>query len=191
MYVVINGPLNMSAGKIAAQVFQAAQRLFANASYEQAELLRLWQEHGTCTRVRIAQTPAVFDRACRELYGVAMVDEGFNEVEPDTTTCFATYPIDDRKLLPRILRHKRCPVLNAEVAHVSSVRPPAREAELDQQRLKSRGTSSAKVLALGEAKVAGSNPAARLASADKLGRPSKGVRAPGGGEGQTSPPLQI
>ena len=171
--MIINGPLNMSAGKIAAQVFQAAQRLFAAADTDQAELLRQWQENGTCTRVRIALTPATFERACRELDGVAMVDEGVNEVAPDTTTCFATYPIDDGQPLPRILTHKRCPVLNAEIQHVSIARPPAREAEWHSIASQAEGPWSQ-----GEAKVAGSIPAARLASATIPGRPSNGVREP-------------
>lgn len=162
----------MSVGKVAAQAFQAAQRLFAAAGKdaELAHLLRQWQEEGTRTCTRIALSQAVFDRACRELSGVLMVDEGMNEVNPDTATCFATAPLVE---LPQILRHKRMPVLNAEVKHESSRRSsaveqrdlnpvehrfesdrllvPAREAEMDQHRPEDR------------AEVAGSRPAARLA----------------------------
>lgn len=154
----------MSAGKIAAQSFQAAQRLLDSGQWA-AELVR-WQREGTCTRVRIAQTPAVFARACRELPGVLMVDEGVTEVEPDSATCFATAPLEDP--LPQILSHKRMPVLNAPVQHSrgrsSEVeqralypdahrfdpgRPLASEAELAQHRDAS-----------GEAEAAGSSPAA-------------------------------
>lgn len=163
----------MSVGKVAAQSFQAAQRLFlaAREDSELGTLLELWQDAGTRTCTRIALSQAVFDRACRELPGAVMIDEGMNEVDPSTPTCFATVPLPDGQELPRILRHKRMPVLNAEVNHVSSRRSlvakqpelypathrfksdrllcsPAREAEMDQHRSPS-----------GVAEVAGSRPA--------------------------------
>lgn len=191
VYLIINGTLGMSAGKIAAQSFQAAQRLFLQAQNDVglAELLEQWQAGGTCTRVRIAQTPAVFERACRELPGAMMVDEGMTEVSAGSATCYATAPIEE-EALPRILRHKRMPVLNATVTHVSvpessrrssevelrELNPlgrrfdsdrllvrPAREAELAQHRSDVDGTPSAQVLAVCRAEVAGSNPAASLA----------------------------
>lgn len=138
----------MSAGKIAAQSFQAAQRLFAAAMKDSdlAALLERWQTQGTCTRTRIALSPAVFERACRELPGTLMIDEGVTEVEPGSATIFATAPLIE---LPRILRHKRVPVLNAPVVHVST---PGREAEMDQHRSPS-----------GDAEVAGSMPATPMA----------------------------
>lgn len=113
----------MSAGKLAAQSFQAAQRLFTAAKEDAdlASLLDQWQKQGTCTRTRIALSPAVFERACRELSGVVMVDEGVTEVEPGSTTCFASYPLDENDL-PRILRHKRVPVLNSPITHTSTSR---------------------------------------------------------------------
>lgn len=154
----------MSAGKIAAQSFQAAQRLFADGRF--AVELEAWQRAGTCTRVRIAQTPAVFARACRELPGALMVDEGVTEVAAGAATCFATAPLEDP--LPQILSHKRMPVLNAPVEHSrgrsSEVeqralypdahrfdpgRPLAREAELAQHPAPAR-----------DREVAGSKPAA-------------------------------
>ena len=48
VYLIINGSLGMSAGKIAAQSFQAAQRLFAAAESndELAVLLEAWQSAG-------------------------------------------------------------------------------------------------------------------------------------------------
>lgn len=167
----------MSAGKIAAQSFQAAQRLFASArdDAELTVLLERWQTAGTRTCTRIALSQAVFDRACRELPGAIMVDEGMNEVDPYTATCLATAPLPDGSELPRILRHKRMPVLNAEVHHVSdtsrrssavehpALNPvvrgfdshrllvPAREAELAQHRQADLSAN---------AEVAGSNPAA-------------------------------
>lgn len=107
----------MSAGKIAAQSFQASQRLFAAAAIdaEHAALLERWQWAGTCTRVRIALSAAVFERARRELAGVTMIDEGMNEVGPNSATCFATWPLEGD--LPRMLKHKRIPVLNALIDH--------------------------------------------------------------------------
>jgi peptidyl-tRNA hydrolase len=119
----------MSAGKIAAQCFQAAQRLFARASSpserELQGLLSRWQELGTLTICRIAQTPHVFERALAELDGALMVDEGVNEVAPGSPTVFATVPLDVRSA-PSILRHKRMPLLTPEtVARCSHARVPA------------------------------------------------------------------
>lgn len=115
VYLVVNGPLGMSAGKIAAQAFQAAQRLFAAAPAagpaERAALTR-WQSQGTRTITRVAETPHVFERVCAEVPGVVMVDEGLTEVEPDSATIFASWPLVYRNP-PRALRHRRCPLLRA------------------------------------------------------------------------------
>lgn len=163
----------MSAGKIAAQSFQAAQRLFA-AGREDAELmsqLERWQESGTCTRVRVALSLAVFARACRELPGSLMVDEGVTEVEPGSATCFATTPLKEDDL-PRILRHKRMPVLNATVTHVSVPESRRRSSEVEQLALYpvAHGFDSRRLLAreaeivqhrgVRVAEVAGASPAA-------------------------------
>jgi peptidyl-tRNA hydrolase len=170
----------MSAGKIAAQSFQAAQRLFAAAENngELAALLETWQAAGTCTRTRVALSSFVFDRACRELPGALMIDEGVTEVEPGSVTCFATHPLDERRL-PRILRHKRVPVLNAPVEHISN---PAREAEMDQHRPSADGINGAQVSSVGWAEVVGSMPASGLAhAATSPGHSSPGDRGPWGG----------
>jgi peptidyl-tRNA hydrolase len=115
IYLIVNGPLQMSPGKIAAQAFQAAQRLFAAASSGQADsqlqALAAWQAQGTRTITRIAETDHIFQRACDELDGVVMIDEGMTEVPPDSATVFATWPLR-RGDLPRMLRHKRVPLLD-------------------------------------------------------------------------------
>jgi peptidyl-tRNA hydrolase len=112
VYLIINGPLNMSTGKIAAQAFQAAQRLFAraqdpDASPEHAQALAEWLAEGTCTITRVAETDVVFERARQELDCVEMVDEGLTEVQPGSCTMLAVGPIR-RSQEPRMLRHKRC-----------------------------------------------------------------------------------
>lgn len=115
VFLVVNGPLGMSAGKVAAQVFQAAQRLYAAARgagpAERAALAR-WESGGTRTITRIAETAHVFARVVAEVPGVVMVDEGLNEVEPGSATVFASWPLAYRQA-PRALRHRRCPLLRA------------------------------------------------------------------------------
>lgn len=115
VYLFINGPLGLSAGKIAAQCFQAAQRLQAayqrgEGTVEQRAAYERWLADGTRTICRIAETPAVFDRICRELPGATMIDEGLTECPADSSTVHATWPIY-RHLAPRLTRHKRAPLL--------------------------------------------------------------------------------
>lgn len=113
VYLIINGPLEMTPGKIAAQTFQACQRLFVKAGEceDTAELIAKWQASNTKTIVRIAETEHVFARACEELDGVLMVDEGKNEVEPGSATVFATMPISRSGKVPQMITHKKMPML--------------------------------------------------------------------------------
>lgn len=112
VYLIVNGPLSMSAGKIAAQAFQACQRLLDRAEHDVqlADTLTAWRQEGTCTITREAQTPAVFARARSELDCVEMIDEGLTEVEPGSVTMLAVGPIR-RSQEPRMLRHKRVKLL--------------------------------------------------------------------------------
>lgn len=105
--LVFNGPLKMSPGKMAAQAFQACQRLLACEAedVEDAEalieLVHDWEEH-TTTIARVAKTTNMFDRVCKEVPGIVMIDEGFTEVDPDTPTLFASWPApknEEHKLL--------------------------------------------------------------------------------------------
>ena len=85
----------MSPGKLAAQAFQACQRLYLAAEHEPElrEKLEQWQREGTRTCTRAAKTTHLFERAARELPCAVMVDEGLTEVEPGTATCLATWPL--------------------------------------------------------------------------------------------------
>lgn len=110
--LVFNGPLKMSPGKMAAQAFQACQRLHLecsvekmggchNLSRQRREALAEWHQH-TTTIARVAKTTAMFERVCSEVPGVVMVDEGFTEVQPETPTVFASWPCvkaEEHKLL--------------------------------------------------------------------------------------------
>jgi peptidyl-tRNA hydrolase len=107
--LVVNRALGMTEGKALAQAFQAAERLHRaldlhtgpELTTDRFRLMEAWREH-TTTIAREATTQAMFERVCAEVPGVLMVDEGFTEVEPDTPTCFATWPAtpaDEHKLL--------------------------------------------------------------------------------------------
>lgn len=114
IYLVVNGALNMSAGKIASQSFQAAQRLIDAAndpSCDPAHRQRIeqWKQQGTRTICRLAQTQHIFDRLRQEVPGATMVDEGLTEVQPGSATVHATWPIW-RNQAPRMIKHKRCVV---------------------------------------------------------------------------------
>ena len=114
-YLIVNGPLGMSAGEIAAQAFQAFQRLQALAdsgdcSDREQFALEFWKRNGTRTITRIAETSAAFERACRELPGITMVDEGLTEIDPGSATIHATWPLP-RHPSPKLCSHKRVPLL--------------------------------------------------------------------------------
>lgn len=101
IYVVVNGALGMSAGKIAAQVFHAgwlANYLVATGDG--------WKEQGRRVSVRIAETPHVFERVRAECLGMNQRDEGLREVERGSITAFVTIPYR-RGDAPKILSHKK------------------------------------------------------------------------------------
>lgn len=112
VYLVVNGPLDMSAGKIAAQSFQACQRLLTSAAAnpELQDALEQWQREGTRTCTREALTEHAFRRVVGEVSGAVMVDEGLTEVEPETMTVHASVPLR-RSQLPAALRHKKVPTM--------------------------------------------------------------------------------
>jgi peptidyl-tRNA hydrolase len=113
-YLIVNGPLGMSAGKIASQSAQAMLSLTKIYSQqERAEYYQdylKWLNNGTRTITRIAETPAVFERACNELPGITFFDQGLTEIEPGPTV-HITYPLK-RGSQFKMLRHKRCPLLS-------------------------------------------------------------------------------
>jgi len=112
VYLVVNGPLGMSEGKIAAQAFQACQRLMVAARVASSELPLLverWEEH-TTTIARVAKTPRMFERVKAEVPGVVMVDEGYTEVAPGSETVFASWPLLIGEL-PKILKNEKVPLL--------------------------------------------------------------------------------
>lgn len=113
VYLVVNGELGMSPGKIAAQSFQACQRLYRLAESEPELRRRLdeWESAGTRTCTRRAKTAHLFERACRELDCAVMVDEGLTEVAPGSATCLATWPLYPHEL-SRMLKHKGVAVMN-------------------------------------------------------------------------------
>lgn len=130
VYLIINGSLEMSAGKIAAQCFQVAQRLLRAAEAPETDpnlvaALADWERQGTRTITRIALSETLFERVCHDLDGVLMVDEGLTEVPANSATVFATWPLR-RGELPRMLRHRSVPLLDATLTKskpVSSAQP--------------------------------------------------------------------
>lgn len=58
-YLIVNGPLGMSAGKIATQAFQRLQEACAadRCGEDERATLRFWKTNGTRTITRIAETP--------------------------------------------------------------------------------------------------------------------------------------
>lgn len=106
MYLVINGSLDMGAGKIAAQVFQACTWM------HQCDAPRLddWRQEGCRTVVRVATTPAIFERVINELEGVVLCDEGLTEVEYGARTVFCTWPVR-RSQAPKLLSNRKIPLL--------------------------------------------------------------------------------
>lgn len=106
----------MSPGKIQAQTFQMAERLFRAADEDQAlhDLIQIWRATHTKTITRFAETQGVFDRCVAEMEGIVMIDEGKNEVEPGSVTMFATFPINVAQGNPKLMGHKRIPMYRGD-----------------------------------------------------------------------------
>lgn len=118
VYLVVNGPLGMSTGKIAAQTFQACERLHRcivqidgeyRQTFEIRQAIRKWKAH-TTTIARVALTPKIFERVCEEIEGVVMVDEGYTEVAAGSRTVFASWPMRQEHA-PALLSNKKIPLL--------------------------------------------------------------------------------
>jgi len=116
VYLVFNGPLGMSSGKMAAQAFQACQRLYRAAMNDVTVMGQVrrhglveWARH-TTTVARVARTPAMWERVKAEVGGVVMVDEGYTEVEPGSETVFASWPLLAADA-PKILSNSKVPLL--------------------------------------------------------------------------------
>lgn len=127
VYLVVNGPLGMTPGKIAAQTFQACERLYvetrrleqrvvdhlgipsSRAWTATKQILLDWEKH-TTTIALVATTPKMFKRVCAEVPGVVMVDEGHTEVPPGSATVFASWPIR-RADAPKLLSNAKIPLL--------------------------------------------------------------------------------
>jgi peptidyl-tRNA hydrolase len=116
IYLIVNGSVPMTAGKIASQTFQACRSLLRAAdrgacSDHQRELLEQWERGGTRTICKIAPTAHLFDRCRQEIPGITHIDEGIYGCAPDTPTTHASWPLF-RGDLPRPLRHKRIKLLD-------------------------------------------------------------------------------
>lgn len=113
--LVINGPLEMSEGKIACQTFQACVRLYDARCPEHWDSLghvarmEKWERY-TTTIARIAKTPHIFERVCAEVPGVPMIDEGYTEVPEGSVTCWVSWPLL-RHEEPKILKNSKVPLL--------------------------------------------------------------------------------
>jgi peptidyl-tRNA hydrolase len=111
VYVVVNGSLGMSPGKVAAQAFHGGQSLYVK--YFTGELMAdgmsamdEWVGQGRRVVVRLAETDHLFNRAKRECLGIVQRDEGLTEVPHGAQTVFITIPYT-RKDAPKILSHKK------------------------------------------------------------------------------------
>ena len=104
--LVFNGSLGMSPGKMIGQAFQAREYM-TGPSYRR---WKDWLADGTRTIVKVAKTPAMFERVCAEVPGFVMRDEGFTEVEAGAATLFVAAPFLHRDR-PAILDNKKVALL--------------------------------------------------------------------------------
>lgn len=112
VYVVLNGSLGMTGGKAASQAFHSgwyAAEMYigsADGTVEEYEGWEAWVAQGRRVVVRLAESPAVFERVKHECDGHLARDEGVTEVEHGAETAFVTIPYR-RDSIPKILTHKR------------------------------------------------------------------------------------
>lgn len=105
VYVILNGSLNMSPGKMAAQSFHCGWMANKWANYYDSAWSD-WHSQGRRVTVRTAKTQHVFERAMNECEGIAQKDEGLTEVERGSITAFVTVPYTRAKA-PKILSHSK------------------------------------------------------------------------------------
>lgn len=114
LYLIMNGslPEPMSAGKIAAQAFQAALWLLTDprVDAERRAQLAAWQDEGARTITRIATTPTMWERVKAEIPGALLADEGLTEVPHGAETIFCAWPVR-RSQAPKLLANKKIPLL--------------------------------------------------------------------------------
>lgn len=119
VYVILNGSLGMTGGKATSQSFHCGwytSEMYSHAAdvYVGAEEMITeedvrwieWVRQGRRVVVRLAETPAVFERVKLECSGHLAVDEGMTEVEHGSETAFVTIPYR-RDSIPRVLTHKK------------------------------------------------------------------------------------
>jgi peptidyl-tRNA hydrolase len=117
VYLVVNGTLDMSPGKIAAQSFQACERMFEEQHAEGRDDVRdriaEWRRF-TTTIVRVAKTSTMWERVKAEVEGVIMVDDdgglGTTEGTAGLETCFVSWPMLPPDA-PKILSNSKVPLL--------------------------------------------------------------------------------
>jgi peptidyl-tRNA hydrolase len=111
VYLVVNGALGMSQGKVATQTFQGCLALYrvAEESLELKAALAAWEAQGWRTVARVAETQGVFDRVLADCAGVVLADEGLTEVPDGAATLFVSIPYR-RGEAPKVLSHKRVPL---------------------------------------------------------------------------------
>lgn len=107
VYVVLNGSLEMSPGKMASQAFHCGY--YARNRFDKSVSNHAWfpwEDQGRRVSVRIAETEHVFNRIMNECEGYAAQDEGLTEVERGSVTAFVTIPYT-RSDAPKILSHSK------------------------------------------------------------------------------------
>jgi len=112
VYLLVNGTLEMGAGKTASQAFQMAMWMLADSriNEDESRALAQWREEGARTIVRVAETESIWQRLLEEIDGFLLCDEGLTEVASGEATVLCTWPLR-RSLAPKLLAHKRLPLL--------------------------------------------------------------------------------
>ncbi len=98
MVFVVNSSLNMTTGKIAAQVAHAAIDLFQTASAQDSFYNILWQQTGQAKIVLKGETDnelinleMLAKQSSTKLYTTLIHDAGRTQVAPDSLTCLGLY----------------------------------------------------------------------------------------------------
>lgn len=109
VYVILNGSLGMTPGKLASQAFHCGwyvRQMAKDSERDWHEDWVGWAAQGRRVVVRLAETEAVFERVKRDCEGHLARDEGVTEVEHGAETAFVTIPYR-RDSIPKVLTHKR------------------------------------------------------------------------------------
>jgi len=107
MYIVVNKDLNMSPGKLAAQVGHGVEKIcgyykytwdicesLGNGDTNFIDTFLEWQVEGQSTKIVLGADTKTFNKLQKKVHNFIIVDAGRTEITPDTKTVICFFPME-------------------------------------------------------------------------------------------------